>query len=105
MNRRDMLKSLGVAGIALALPNVVKAAKTASKTYLFNDVDIFIGSFGTIYYNGFGQLHRAGGPACEWANGNKEWYQNGQLHRIDGPAIESSNGVKEWWLNGKLQRI
>ena len=48
-----------------------------------------------------GERHREGGPAIEWANGNKAWYLNGKLHREDGPACEWANGYKEWYLNGK----
>ena len=40
------------------------------------------------------KLHRIDGPAAEYFNGDKEWYQNGLLHRIDGPAIENFNGIK-----------
>ena len=53
------------------------------------------------YYNSDNQFHREGGPAIEWHDGTKSWYQNGQRHRIDGPAIEQSDGIKEWWINGK----
>ena len=28
-----------------------------------------------------------------------EWYRNGKLHRDDGPAFEYANGTKEWWQN------
>ena len=31
----------------------------------------------TVWYNLEGQLHREDGPACEYANGIKEWYING----------------------------
>ena len=40
------------------------------------------------YYNNAGELHRDEGPAIEYADGDKFWYQNGNLHRTDGPAIE-----------------
>ena len=53
------------------------------------------------YRNVMGQLHRIGGPAVEFANGHKEWWQYDQRHRIDGPAIEWSNGVRFWYINGK----
>ena len=49
------------------------------------------------------EQHRVGGPAVEWANGDKEWLQHGHLHREDGPAIEA-DGAKQWWVNGKLHR-
>ena len=53
------------------------------------------------YRNVMGQLHRIGGPAIEYTNGSKEWYQYGLRHRIDGPAIEWRNGVRFWYINGK----
>jgi hypothetical protein len=30
------------------------------------------------------------------------WYLNGELHRVDGPACEYANGYKQWWLNDQL---
>ena len=57
------------------------------------------------YYNNAGELHRDEGPAVEWADGSKGWFQNGQRHRIDGPAIERANGTKEWVQNGQRHRI
>ena len=56
------------------------------------------------YYNKAGQLHRTNGPAVEYSNGDRVWYQNGFLHRIDGPAIEWGNGIKIWYQNGLLHR-
>ena len=53
------------------------------------------------YYNTDGKLHRAGGPAVEYTNREKRWYQNGLLHRTDGPAIISKTGVPSFWLNGE----
>jgi len=50
------------------------------------------------------RLHRVDGPAIEYPNGDKKWYQNGKLHREDGPAIKWANGDKEWWENGKRLR-
>ena len=49
-------------------------------------------------------LHRENGPAVEYADGSKIWYQNGQLHRTDGPAIDRANGHKEWWQNHQPHR-
>ena len=46
-------------------------------------------------------LHRENGPAVEYADGDKFWYQNGQFHRIDGPAIVYSNGQEEWYINDR----
>ena len=51
-----------------------------------------------------GRLHRADGPAVEYADGYKAWYQNGQRHRVDGPAAEYADGHREWYQNGKLHR-
>ena len=62
----------------------------------------------TSYYksiNGVHKLHRVDGPAVEFANGIKIWYQNGQLHRLDGPAIERTNGDKEWFQDGQRHRV
>jgi hypothetical protein len=60
---------------------------------------------GNRYRNDQSQLHRLDGPAIEYANGSKQWWQNGKLHRLDGPAAEYANGDKEWWQNGKLHRL
>ncbi len=57
-----------------------------------------------IWENANGERHREDGPAVEWSDGHKEWYQNGKLHREDGPAIEFSDGRKEWYQNGKIHR-
>ena len=46
-------------------------------------------------------LHRENGPAIEYYDGTKCWYQNSQRHRIDGPAIERADGTKEWHINGE----
>ena len=77
------------------------------KTYLKEDTakgeyDIQEDSYGTIQYYkpGTGELHRTDGPAAEWADGSKEWYQNGKLHRTDGPAVEYADGSKVWYENG-----
>ena len=56
------------------------------------------------YYNTAGQLHRTDGPAIEYTDGRKEWWQNDQRHRTDGPAIVYDNGTKFWYQNGKLHR-
>ena len=53
------------------------------------------------YYNTNGQLHRENGPAIEYVDGHKEWWQNGQLHRTDGPAIDWARGRKAWYINGE----
>ena len=50
--------------------------------------------------NAQGQLHRLDGPAVEWADGSKAWWQNNRRHRLDGPAREWADGTNEWWQNG-----
>jgi hypothetical protein len=57
-----------------------------------------------MWRNDNGQLHKEGGPAIEYANGDKHWYINNLHHREDGPAIEYSNGDKCWYINDKLHR-
>ena len=39
----------------------------------------------------------------EYANGDKEWWQNGLRHRIDGPALYNPiEDCQIWFKNGKL---
>lgn len=45
-------------------------------------------------------FHRLDGPAVEYADGYKAWYQNGNRHRLDGPAIEYADGFKAWYIGG-----
>ena len=47
-----------------------------------------------------GLLHREAGPAIEYVSGRREWYQNDLRHRLDGPAIEYSDYGCEWYING-----
>ena len=55
------------------------------------------------YYNAAGQLHRENGPAVEWYDGHKEWYQTGLRHRVDGPAITWPGGdCGSWFLHGRV---
>ena len=55
-----------------------------------------------IWRNLEGEYHRIGGPAVEYRNGDKCWYQNGQLHRTNGPAtVWYSSDYKLWYVNGK----
>ena len=66
---------------------------------------IEVNKFGTRrYYNSAGELHRDNGPAVEYADGDKFWFQNGQRHRTDGPVIERGNGTKEWFQSGQRHR-
>jgi len=66
-------------------------------TKVFYEID----EYGTIrwYKKNTDILHREEGPAVEWNDGTKCWYQNGELHRKDGPAIECIDGYKEYYLN------
>ena len=58
------------------------------------------------YYNKQGQLHRVYGPAVEYSDGSRAWWQNGRLHRIDSPAVMHGNGGRhEWWQNGLPHRL
>lgn len=67
-----------------------------------NEEEIIIYNDRIEYRNERYQLHRMNGPAIEWNNGNKWWYQNGLIHRTNGPAIEHISGYKEWWIDGHL---
>ena len=53
------------------------------------------------YYNADNKLHRLDGPAVEYADGDKYWYQNDQFHRTNGPAIMLADGRKWWYLNDR----
>ena len=57
------------------------------------------------WFNDQNHLHRLDGPAIEFPDGDKRWYQNDQLHRLDGPAVEESDGTKFWFKDGKKHRI
>ena len=57
------------------------------------------------YFNAQGQLHRVYGPAIEYPNGRRDWYQNGLLHRLDGPAIERPDGYRAWYQDGLRHRL
>jgi hypothetical protein len=53
------------------------------------------------WHNSQGRIHRDDGPAIEWFDGDKCWYQNGLRHREDGPAEETNDGKKWWYIKGK----
>ena len=57
-----------------------------------------------LWFNEKRQLHRLNGPAAEYANGDKIWYQHGKCHRLDGPAFELACGYKSWILYDKKHR-
>lgn len=69
--------------------------------------DVEVNERGTVRYfkKGTTQLHRLDGPAVEYADGTKSWYQNGELHRLDGPAIEYVDGTNIWYQNDNLHRL
>jgi hypothetical protein len=54
------------------------------------------------HYNFKGQFHRLDGPACEWVDGDKEWYVNGKRHRLDGPATIWFGENKLWYLKNNV---
>ena len=58
-------------------------------------------NYGKFYYKDKKKtiLHREDGPAIEYSNGAKIWYQNHKLHRMDGPAAEYVSGNKGWFVN------
>jgi hypothetical protein len=64
--------------------NSIKIDKWGNKRHFLNDL-----------------LHREDGPAIEWIDGGKSYYQRGQRHRLDGPAIEYVRGAKWWYFHGK----
>ena len=45
--------------------------------------------------------HRDNGPAFEYDDGYKVWYQFGKLHRTDGPARVNPNGFEEYFINNQ----
>jgi hypothetical protein len=61
-----------------------------------------VGADGTKrYFNENNLYHREDGPAIEYPNGDKIWWNNGNLHRFDGPAVEFADDDNEWYINGK----
>ena len=50
-----------------------------------------------------GELHRDNGPSYI-NNERKEWYSEGILHKIGGPAIEWNDGDSSWHKHGKYHR-
>lgn len=68
--------------------------------------NVQIDNAGTVrwFIPGTNLLHRENGPAVEYIDGSKYWYENGLLHREDYPAIECSDR-KCWYQNGKYHRM
>ena len=59
------------------------------------EIDKFGNKF---WYNSNRKFHRDDGPACEYSNGTKHWFQHGVRHRDDGPAVEWANGDQSSWF-------
>lgn len=57
------------------------------------------------WYDGQNQLHRDDGPAVEYIDGLKLWYQHGKQHRVGGPAAEYPDDVQYWLQYDKLHRV
>ena len=88
----------------LGLPILQPIGLILSEQAVFDTLKyrIEVDRYGTRWYrNAMGQLHRDDGPAVEYADGGKLWFQNNRLHRTNGPAVECSSGRKEWWLSGR----
>jgi hypothetical protein len=49
-------------------------------------------------------LHRTDGPALEYRDGTKKWYDHGQLHRTDGPALITASGTEVWYDHDQRHR-
>jgi len=80
--------------------------KKSATLLIMQTYKVTVDEYKTIrWYNDKDQLHRLDGPACEWADGDKEWWVKGKFHRLDGPAIEYTNGHKEWLVDGKRHRL
>jgi hypothetical protein len=59
--------------------------------------------WGTCYYDEDGALHRVGGPAMIYSNGDKVWMYHGRCHRLDGPAVVMpSHQAYLWYLDNQL---
>lgn len=49
-------------------------------------------------------LHREGGPAVRYQNGDEEWYFKDLLHRADGPALIEDDD-QYWYHMGRQHRM
>lgn len=56
------------------------------------------------YRDESGELHRIGGPAIRYDNGDALWYHHGIIHRTDGPATTYGNGDRVWYRRGRIHR-
>ena len=48
-----------------------------------------------------GYFHREDGPAIEYANGRRQWFNDGKFHREDGPVIAWESGSCSYYLNNE----
>lgn len=72
----------------------------------YKEYKVVVSSIVTAWYKpGTETLHREDGPAQEFSDGRKIWYQNGLVHRDDGAALIYVNGGKEWYIHGKRHRV
>ena len=82
------------------------AAMTEAALFELLSLECRVDSNGTLhYYNSLDELHRLHGPAVEWPDGGRAWYQNGRLHRLDGPAVVCPSGYRAWYQNGLRHRV
>ena len=83
------------------MTEALTAPMTEEALFELLSLECYVDSDGTVrYYNTQGKIHRVHGPAVEYSDGFRAWYQNGRLHRLDGPAVET-NGGRAWYINGK----
>ncbi len=54
------------------------------------------------YFNNNLKWYRLDGPGYENLYGDKLWFKDGALHREGGPAIEWCDGNKFYYLNNKI---
>jgi len=51
-----------------------------------------------------GLKHRVGGPAEEYSDGRRWWYESGKLHNPDGPAVMFPGAYSlvpaQYWIHG-----
>ena len=88
------------------MTEALTAPMTEDTLFELLSLECLVDPNGTLrYYNARGELHRRFGPAVEYRDGNRVWYQNGQMHREHGPAIEYSDGSRAWWQNDRRHRI
>lgn len=71
---------------------------------------------GVFYFDGDDLPHRSDGPAREYTNGEREWFEHGLRHREDGPAVTwpapkgtskrkaAEFGYAAWYRRGQRHR-